>query len=273
MLIAQITDTHILEKDKHLYLDPSTQVKERLSRVVSYINSLNPLPDVVLLTGDATDEGTIEAYEHLIEILNLLKVPYYVIPGNHDRREVMRGAFQEEYMPQTGYLQYAIDFYPVRLIGLDTLIEGEGSGVLCMERLEWLVNTLKQKPEKPTLLFMHHPPVKNGVKLFDELYCDTPPQFEELIQKSPQVIGILSGHYHHLCMTTFGGKMCLMAPSVAPVHYIAHPEDNELTAIELEDPAVALHEWREGKFFTTHIRRVKESYKRLDWKELLARKK
>jgi len=63
----------------------------------------------------------------------------FMIPGNHDARDAMRAAFPEHrYLPADGFLQYTVEGLPVRLIALDTLVEGKGHGELCDERLDWL---------------------------------------------------------------------------------------------------------------------------------------
>jgi len=165
MLIAQITDAHIVEKGTHWLSEPLTKTHERLAQVVSYLNAMHPAPDVVLFTGDAVDDGRREAYEHLVELLSSLKIPYFILPGNHDSREEMRKAFLgKPYMPSTGFLQYVVDDYPVRLIALDTHVEKESLGKICEDRLNWLEKTLNAETSKPTLIFMHHPPVKPGPK-------------------------------------------------------------------------------------------------------------
>jgi hypothetical protein len=47
-------------------------------------------------------------------------------------REPLRAAFAGDgYLPADGFLQFAIDDYPVRLVALDTLVPGAGSGLLC----------------------------------------------------------------------------------------------------------------------------------------------
>lgn len=266
MLIAQITDLHLVEKNKHWLSEPATEVKQRLLRTISFINALNPRPDVVLLTGDITENGTRDSYSYLNELLEPLKIPLYVIPGNHDCREELRAAFlRHPYMPSKGFIQYVIDDYPVRLVGLDTLVEGEDYGCLCDERLSWLENTLKAEFKKPTLIFMHHPPIKIGMKLFDQMNCIAPATFERLISKRDNVIGIVTGHYHHLCVGSFGGKLCFLAPSVAPVHHFAHPQDSHVTALELEDPGVTLHQWQGESTLVSHVVRVKEKIHRIDW--------
>ena len=66
-------------------------------------------------------------------------MPVFVIPGNHDAREPLRAAFGGDgYLPRDGFLQYAVEDYPLRLVALDTLVPGEGGGELCAERLAWL---------------------------------------------------------------------------------------------------------------------------------------
>lgn len=266
MLIAQITDTHIVEKDTHYLSEPSTCTRERLMKVVAHLNGLNPAPDVALLTGDASDTGTSMAYSHLKELLKPLNIPIYIIPGNHDNRDEMRKSFsQTDYMPAKGYIHYVIDNYPVRLIGLDTHVPDEPFGRICEERLYWLEEVLNDEKERPTLLFMHHPPVKTGTKLFDQINCSVPQKFIELIKNNDNILAIVSGHYHHFCVSSIAGKPCFIAPSVAPVHYFAAPHVDEVTALELDDPAITLHQWHGGNTLSSHIIRLKECHDRIPW--------
>jgi 3',5'-cyclic-AMP phosphodiesterase len=265
MLIAQITDTHIVDKHKHWMSEPLTKTSERLEKVVAYLNALNPIPDVVLLTGDISDTGTEASYHHFKELVQPLKIPLYVIPGNHDSPQEMRKAFAKySYMPSEGFIHYAIDDYPVRLVGLDTHVPNQSYGRLCKDRFSWTVQALHSN-EKPTLLFMHHPPVKTGTKLFDTMNCSVPKEFETLISRQSNFLGMITGHYHHLCVASYGGKLCFIAPSVAPVHYFANPQDDGVTALEIEDPAITLHKWHGGNVLTSHVVRLKEQYHRIDW--------
>ena len=267
MLIAQITDAHIVEKGEHWLNEPATQTHERLKKVVCYLNQLKPLPDIVLFTGDASDTGTEASYNHLKELLQPLKIPFFVIPGNHDCRENLRNAFKEHsYIPKQGFLHYTIENYPIALIGLDTLTEEDG-GEICQERFEWLKN-LTRAISKPTLLFMHHPPTRVGNKLFDSIQCQVPKEFEEFIRAQDQLLGIVTGHYHHFCLTFYGNKPCFIAPSIAPVHYFANFQDTHVTALELQDPAISLHQWNGGKHFISHVIRIKNEDQRIDWASL-----
>lgn len=257
MIIAQITDTHIMPPKQDLAGMPEALVQTaktldgRLRQTVEHLNGLLPLPDVVLLTGDTTQNGDKESCQYLKELLEPLKIPVYIIPGNHDDRENLKAVFSDKpYMPQNGFIHYVIDDYPIRLIALDTNVPGESYGLLCEQRLDWLEKQLKADTTKPTLLFMHHFPMKVGVKCFDETLCRVEKDFEELIRSTPNIIRIVAGHYHRTCATLFGGKICFVAPSVAPAFYAA---DRRGGAVYIGStcPYITLHQWNGGLDMTS----------------------
>lgn len=269
MLIAQITDSHIVPKGTHWQDQPSTEIDLRLMRAIEFLKDANPRPDVCLVTGDLTDAGDRESYRYFQELVRPLSIPLYVIPGNHDIRDEMRkNLIDHPYIPKHGLMNYCVDDFPVRLIGLDTHVEGEDFGFVSEETVLWLGETLQKAPKKPALLFMHHPPVKVGAKIFDELYlCRCDPRFEALVRQFESILGIVAGHYHHLLVSSFGGKPCFAAPSLAPTHYFVHPDDPGPVALELDDPAISLHRWMGGDAFATHVVRLKENYRRLPYKD------
>src|SRR5512147_1866781 len=155
MLIAQMSDTHIKPKGELAMGRVDTAL--HLARAVAHVNALSPAPDLVLITGDLTDAGKPEDYAHLRAILMPLSMPIYLIPGNHDARDALRGVFADHhYLPADGFLQYVIDDGPLRLIALDTLTPGAPHGELCATRLGWLEARLAESA-RPTIIFMHHP--------------------------------------------------------------------------------------------------------------------
>ena len=73
---AQITDTHV----------GGEGWRERLERVVAEIVALPPPLEFVALTGDITENSILDdaLQGEAAVVLGRLKVPLYVLPGNHD---------------------------------------------------------------------------------------------------------------------------------------------------------------------------------------------
>jgi 3',5'-cyclic AMP phosphodiesterase CpdA len=138
MIIAQITDTHIA-------LD-APDAGRRLSDfvlTVADINALDPLPDAIVHTGDIAHNGLPEEYAEAAAVLAKAKAPVYVLAGNKDDRANLREAFAAGgYIPGSGFIQYAIDGFPVRLIALDTQ-SSSNKGDFCPERLRHLNELIK----------------------------------------------------------------------------------------------------------------------------------
>ena len=65
MIIAQISDTHI-----SIGTPDAKQKISDFEAVISDISYLAPAPDVIIHTGDITDNGRQEEYEKSIEILS-----------------------------------------------------------------------------------------------------------------------------------------------------------------------------------------------------------
>ncbi|WP_425469720.1 metallophosphoesterase [Paraburkholderia unamae] len=65
---------------QHLYCERGGGAT--FATAVTASNRLNPEPQLVLITGDLTDEGLPEEYEMLHELLAQLTHPNMVLPGN-----------------------------------------------------------------------------------------------------------------------------------------------------------------------------------------------
>src|SRR5690554_2621611 len=70
---ALITDTHI----------GSPNNDEDLLRTVNDINSFTDI-DFAIISGDVTEFGSYNELRTAKSLLDNLKIPYYIIPGNHD---------------------------------------------------------------------------------------------------------------------------------------------------------------------------------------------
>jgi 3',5'-cyclic AMP phosphodiesterase CpdA len=251
MLVAQITDTHITTPGT--LLSDIIDTAAALERAVEALNRLAPLPDVTIVTGDLVDHGEPEEYTHLRAILAPLRMPVFVIPGNHDAREPMREAFTADgYLPRQGFLNYVIEAYPLRIVALDTLASGETGGALCEERLQWADHILAGAPDKPTLVLMHHPPFVTGIGRMDQFGFDGRDAFAEIVLRHPQIERIACGHLHRTIETRFAGTVVGTAPSTS--HQLVldlRPEAPPLH-FAFEPSGYQLHSWCDGIGLVTH---------------------
>lgn len=180
------------------------------------LSVLDGPPDAVLLSGDIAHTGAAEEYEQARALLERFQAPLFALPGNHDDRARLRDRFK---LPETGRadLSYSVDLGPVRLVALDTQDPGEDGGRCDPVRQRWLSATLEQVPATPTLLAMHHPPLRTGVPAMDGASipreeCDA---FERIVAGHPQVQLIAAGHVHRVIVGTVGGVAVLAIPSTA----------------------------------------------------------
>lgn len=256
MLIAQITDAHIGAPGT-LFFD-RLDTAEALRKTIARLNALQPRPDVVLFTGDLTDTGSVEEYAHVHKLLALLEIPLYIVPGNHDRRDAMRAAFSDHaYLdPQSPFFNYAIENFPVRFIGLDTVDPDQfGAGVLCSSRLEWLDQTLAKRPDQRTIIFMHHPTFDTGIAHMDRIKCKNGAAFEAVLLRHAQVIRVLCGHVHRPVQTRLANAIAVIAPSICHQVPLDLRPDGPSSFI-FEPPAFLLHHCEAERDIVTHTHYV-----------------
>jgi len=252
MLIAQITDLHV--RPRGLAANRVVETNMMTERAVDAVIALRPRPDAVLITGDLTDCGLVEEYEQLKLMLRRLDLPFFVIPGNHDRRDNLRRVLAE-YRGVTEdpeFVQFVVDDFPVRLIGLDTLVPGKGEGALCARRLAFLERALARAPDKPTVIFMHHPPFDCGIRHMDRIrLIEGAERLAEIVRPHGNVERILCGHHHRAIETRFAGTICSISPGVA--HQVMFDITEEHTgALVLEPPAYQLHRYRRETGIVSH---------------------
>lgn len=237
MLIAQVTDSHIMPRGQEWHGDAETNVHRRLERVVSAINKLSPAPDLVVLTGDNIDGSDYDgAYSALKEILSHLKIPYYLIPGNHDDREHIKKVFQNQKSSH-----FSVDHQNARLIGLDSLVPGKDFGLLAKEQLQFLKEKLNERRDFPVLLFVHHFPVDVGIEVFKQMTLRNADELESIMRFYPHVIGLVCGHLHNQFSTTFAGRPLFVSPSCAPNFFFESANAKRPSLLAIEPPQYSLH--------------------------------
>ncbi len=241
MLIGQLTDPHIRDKGERAYGLVDTAA--HLVAAMDFIATRLPALDALMVTGDLVDFGTASEYEHFLELTAGLAVPLLPIPGNHDARENFANAFRGRIaLPSSGHLSYVHDVGALRLIMIDSTVPGRPHGSMCPERLQWLEEALSERPQRPTIIALHHPPFETGIRHMDVQNCHHAEEFADVLSRYPQVLATVAGHVHRTVMTSFAGRPCSIAPSPAHAVSLALAPDAPAT-FHLEPPGLHLHRW------------------------------
>lgn len=253
MLLAQLTDTHVLDptSGEVRFVDNNG----RLALAVGSLNAERPRPDLVLATGDLTNDGQPAQMAELMAQLGRLDIPVLALPGNHDDRGLMRAAFDQPWASPEN-LSWSVDVGELRIIGLDTTIPRQVPGLFDPEREAWLRSALAdaRTSGRPTLLAMHHPPFASGISWMDDTMLARADAFESLIRDNPQVTRILCGHLHRPVTAVVGGVATSVGLST--VHHVALSLAEHSDIEMIRDPAgYQLHRFEGGRW-VTHTRYI-----------------
>lgn len=251
MLIAHLSDTHINDEGKPAYGVAPTA--ENLVRCIEHINQLNPQPDIVLVTGDITYSGRREEAHYAARLLNKLRAPYCIVPGNHDERKSLQDVFSEcaGNAAQGDFFSYVVEGYPVRFIGMDSSSPDGPGGEISTAQAAWLAEMLAKEQIQPTVIFMHHPPVRFGVPETDEDGFNDAQLLGDILDRYSNVLSIFCGHIHLAAHTDWHGTVVSTAPSMG----LQLTLDLRLTGpseFVLEAPGYCLHYYTPEKNLVTY---------------------
>ncbi len=214
--VLQITDTHLVA-------DPSGKLLGQVTRdsfeaVVEAARARFWPPDLILLTGDLVHDERPDTYRYLADRLKSLGIPYFAIPGNHDRVELLAELLDSD--AARGVRIYKRRAWQLAL--LDSTVTGEDGGQLGDERLTALDRDLGRS-RLPTLVCLHHQPVPIGSAWLDKIGLANGPELMRLVARHTHVRALLWGHIHQAYSGEQAGIRLLGSPSTC-VQFRPHCE-------------------------------------------------
>jgi 3',5'-cyclic AMP phosphodiesterase CpdA len=259
MLVAQITDLH-------LGFDPGVPDelnRQRLDRTLRRLAAMSPRPDLLLATGDIADNGDdAVSYRAFREAIRGLPFPVHPAMGNHDSRAPVLAEFPDTPAPD-GFVQYAIEELPVRILVLDTLEVGRHGGGFCEVRAAWLTARLDEAPERPTLIVLHHPPIATGLSWMTENpEAAWVARLRGVVEGRANIVAMIAGHLHRPLVTQWAGTTLAVCPATAPQVALdlelMDPEAPDGRPMIVADPPwFALHYWN-GEGLISHFDTAEE---------------
>jgi len=141
MIIVQLSDIHVGSQ-----FQPPV-----FEKVIQEVNGLKP--DVILISGDLTNEGLIKEYEKCKELVSKLNCKKIIaISGNHDYRNSGYLAFKK-YFPFQTINELGED---VVLVTIGTARPDRNEGEVGYRQNLWLERTMEKYHNKVKILAMHH---------------------------------------------------------------------------------------------------------------------
>lgn len=197
MKIIQFSDTHLMKNDI-----PVLNINTNLAfkHVINHAYKDLADADVIFLTGDLSQDETIDSYELVARELRHFNGKIFWIPGNHDSIPNMNKVFDKEknfFRARTFYTPFW-DF-----IFLNTKLDGKDSGFFSEEDLSFLKNQISLNRKNPIALVMHHHPIKTKTPLIDNYIIENKEEIFEIIENS-KVRLIMCGHVHNDYLIYYG---------------------------------------------------------------------
>ena len=215
--LIHLSDLHLVSPGTltSRVLDTNAILEETINEIANKIEYFGQI-DALVVTGDISDDGSLESYISAYEKLGKLNVPVLAIPGNHDSRIPMRKIFHEdvEFSTSSTQFDWAFQHEETLIIGLDTLVEGENFGFLEKESLDFLSNHLSNYQGPDLVLLIHHPPIKTGIYFMDQIGLKNSSDLSECLKSSKNPVKILCGHVHGVYHGLLGIHPVVTAPSV-----------------------------------------------------------
>lgn len=195
MLIVQISDLHV----------GSQFLQDKFDQLIHEVNQIDP--DVIVVTGDLTNEGLMKEYEECKTLLagfNAKKI--ITISGNHDYRNTGYLLFKK-YFPFDTINELSDD---VVLVTLGTARPDRNEGEVGYRQNLWLERTMKKYKDRVKILAMHHHLVAIPDTGSDQLtVVDAGDVLRTILDT--QVDLVLCGHKHRPWAWNFGKLMVVNA--------------------------------------------------------------
>jgi len=181
--ILQISDFHLFDDPEKELLGVNTF--SALEGVIAHIRAQEFSFDLVVDSGDISQDGTPQSYEHAQQLLAQLGVPVLYLPGNHDHLPAMQQVLAE----QMGSVYELGDW---QIVALDTHVPGTNQGYLNDEQLQILEQAVTQGPHQ--LVALHHNPLPIGSAWLDPMMIANATRLLKLCEEEPSIRGLIWGH-------------------------------------------------------------------------------
>jgi Icc protein len=217
VLLVQLSDSHLFAEAGGKLLGMDTC--DSLRQVIEQMQQEQPDIDLILATGDLSQDGSQASYERFRSLTDSLGAPVRWLAGNHDEMPPMQAV-----CTGTPLLEPVFDIGAWRVIMLDSSIPGAVPGFLAESQLALLERALSEAPQRHHLICLHHHPVPIGCKWMDPIGLRNADALFAILDRHPQARAVLWGHVHQEFDQMRGNLRLIASPSTC-VQFAPGSED------------------------------------------------
>ena len=246
--ILHISDMHIMPHagDKMLGVD----TEYTFHRVLEAAFTRTPKIDLILVTGDLTQDPFEDCYHRIEQKLQTLKTPTLCLPGNHDDEEMMLRVLNAGWV--SCRKQVILDNW--QIIALNSRIPGEPGGRLKTEELKFLEDCLQEQPDRYALIAVHHHCRPIDSPWLDGMMIENSREFLDILKRYPMVKAVACGHIHQVFDKTVDSIRLFSVPSTC---FQFEPESADFSVVQTP-PGYRIIQLHQNGMLDTDIYRLAE---------------
>ncbi len=252
--LLQLTDTHLFADPGGRLLGQNT--RKTFELVLDLVFARFWPVDRIVMTGDLVHDDHREGYQYLKQRIADLDTPCSCLLGNHDRLRILADTLGGSGISFAS----SVDCGGWNIVFLDSSVPGSERGHLHRDQLDELEETLRARRQTHTLICLHHQPVRVGSAWLDSMALDNAAEFFAIIDRHPQVRGIVFGHVHQDYRAFRRDVLLLAAPSTC----IQFKPRSDLFALDPRTPGFRWFELYPDGRISTGVERITAYPDRLD---------
>lgn len=188
--IVQLSDLHVFSKKNKALLRVKTW--ESYCAVVDLLKMDPHTPNIILLTGDLSQDNSESSYRAVVDVLKPFSAPIYCVVGNHDNAKVMANTYPYETMSDIKHI--VLEHW--HLILLNSQKPNATEGFLDRTQINFLQHSLQMYPQHHAIIVLHHHPVLTGNAWLNKIGLVNADEFWQVLSCYPKVHTVLFGHVH-----------------------------------------------------------------------------
>ena len=205
--LVQLTDCHIFATaDGRLQ---GMQTRPSFEAVSAAALAESGQLDLVLATGDLSQDGSAESYQYLAQRFDAMALPVFWLPGNHDEAAAIEANLKGSRVSAAKQLLAG----NWQIVLLDSTVAGEVHGQVAAAQLDFLDRCLEAHADRHALVCLHHQAVETGSAWIDLKGLKKADEFRQRVKRHANVRGVLWGHVHQEAHHSVDGIEWMSTPS------------------------------------------------------------